>query len=86
MGAVQARVVSRASVKEGNCGALLAQAKECFRQKRPVLNVWGIQEYTRIWMRCPALGGFHEVRFEYHPKPFYTGITVTTLFLLILIL
>jgi uncharacterized membrane protein YfhO len=30
--------------------------------------------------------GSHEVRFEYHPQPFYTGMTITLLSLLILVL
>jgi Bacterial membrane protein YfhO len=41
-------------------------------------------DYILRGISLPA--GSHEVRFEYHPKPFYAGVTVTVLSLLILIL
>ena len=41
-------------------------------------------DYVLRGISLPA--GSHEVRFEYHPQPFYTGMTVTFLSLLILIL
>ncbi len=41
-------------------------------------------DYVLRGVALPA--GSHEVRFEYHPKSFYTGMTVTVLSLLILIL
>jgi len=41
-------------------------------------------DYILRGISLPA--GSHEVRFEYHPKPFYAGVTVTFLSLLILIL
>jgi uncharacterized membrane protein YfhO len=34
----------------------------------------------------PLPAGSHEVRFEFHPKPFYTGMTITLLTALVLFL
>ena len=41
-------------------------------------------DYVLRGIALPA--GSHEVRFEYHPQPFYTGTTITILSLLVLIL
>jgi Bacterial membrane protein YfhO len=41
-------------------------------------------DYVLRGISLPA--GSHEVRFEYHPQPFYTGMTITLLSLLILVL